>query len=376
MSAAPRGIGSRLTGAALNGVLLSASLAATALMLEGGLRLFTGARYLDVDLRLRGEGIAYAPGQIQRWKRIEWDVLYSINSKGFRDREYAPPTPEGSLLVVGDSFTEGYGIDFEKCYVKLLEKDLREERPELRVYNGGLSGRGIPEYRRVYEEAFASDPGIGAVVMGLDVSSDILPADRTGPEPAAPSAVPVRHRFFYPFKRFFSEHSVLYNFVRRPAKISPELRYLLERVGLMTDYAATTQLPFWDGGDRTRWEATTRELLKFAAAVNASGRGFAVLLIAHKSQIEDDFFDYQMRLWKMNVSREERFGFNRYLVDFCARNGIPVLDMTGPMREENARNPKSLFFRTDGHWNPAGHAFVAARLAEFVAESRLLKNSI
>lgn len=47
---------------------------------------------------------------------------------------------------------------------------------------------------------------------------------------------------------------------------------------------------------------------------------------------------------------------------FCARERLPLLDLTGPMRAAAARG-ELLYAPEDSHWNAAGHRFVAALLA-------------
>jgi acyl-CoA thioesterase-1 len=44
------------------------------------------------------------------------------------------------ILALGDSLTEGYGVEPEEAYPYLLEQLLKEEGLEVRVINGGFSG--------------------------------------------------------------------------------------------------------------------------------------------------------------------------------------------------------------------------------------------
>jgi acyl-CoA thioesterase-1 len=52
-----------------------------------------------------------------------------------------PAEAKAKLLILGDSLTEGYGVDKESAYPFLLEKKLREAgHKDLTVVNGGVSG--------------------------------------------------------------------------------------------------------------------------------------------------------------------------------------------------------------------------------------------
>jgi len=70
-----------------------------------------------------------------------WNAYYwkPVNSLGFRDKEIASESaPAYRVLVVGDSFTEGYGIkNVEDRYADVLAKKLGSGA---RVYNVGRSG--------------------------------------------------------------------------------------------------------------------------------------------------------------------------------------------------------------------------------------------
>ncbi len=63
-----------------------------------------------------------------------------ITSQGLReDHEAALPKPHGAprrILVLGDSFTFGYGVELEAAFVKRWQS----RRPDLEVLNGGVPG--------------------------------------------------------------------------------------------------------------------------------------------------------------------------------------------------------------------------------------------
>lgn len=62
-------------------------------------------------------------------------------------RRGAPPDPSrASLLVLGDSFTEGLMVDDGDVFTDELERRLAEEGPPLQVLNLGRSGANGPDY--------------------------------------------------------------------------------------------------------------------------------------------------------------------------------------------------------------------------------------
>jgi len=66
----------------------------------------------------------------------------SINSRGFRDREFAPVKPPGMLRIValGDSITFGNGLDVAETWPKRLEERLTAAGVTAEVLNLGVGG--------------------------------------------------------------------------------------------------------------------------------------------------------------------------------------------------------------------------------------------
>ena len=83
-------------------------------------------------------------------KAAEWDVSYKINSHSLRDVEHSWEKPENTyrILIVGDSYTEGQGVEIEETYSKVLEKKLNESLDKnIEVIIAGIAGWSpLPEY--------------------------------------------------------------------------------------------------------------------------------------------------------------------------------------------------------------------------------------
>jgi acyl-CoA thioesterase-1 len=45
-----------------------------------------------------------------------------------------------TILFLGDSLTEGYQLDKEEAYPALVERELKKQRKDIKVINGGVSG--------------------------------------------------------------------------------------------------------------------------------------------------------------------------------------------------------------------------------------------
>jgi len=78
-----------------------------------------------------------------------------INSDGFRDVEWPRPgqrKPDGEwILVLGDSFIFGWGSFREDTFTYIARELAADNRVDAEFFNGGMSGYGFHQYRRMME---------------------------------------------------------------------------------------------------------------------------------------------------------------------------------------------------------------------------------
>jgi hypothetical protein len=125
----------------------------------------TGHRYL-FDPHLGWKNV---PG----WKASTKGRSLTINSKGLRDREYPYERTPGvkRVLVLGDSFTWGYGVSDEAIYTEVLERKLAEQGRNWEIINAGVSGWGTDqEYLFLKAEALKYQPDL--VILALYLFND------------------------------------------------------------------------------------------------------------------------------------------------------------------------------------------------------------
>ena len=110
--------------------------------------------------------------------------LLQTNSLGMRsDREYPLSRPDGRhrIILLGDSYTAGDGVENGARFSDLLEKSY----PNLDVLNFGLPGSGTDQQLLVYEtlaKPFEADVYILAIFVGdlLRIQLDMLPSREPG----------------------------------------------------------------------------------------------------------------------------------------------------------------------------------------------------
>lgn len=87
-------------------------------------------------------GWTHAPGHRGRFEHLDFSVEVSINSHGMRDSEYSPArTEKRRMLVLGDSFAWGYGVEHHERFSEILEN----AHPEWEIINSSVSGYGTDQ---------------------------------------------------------------------------------------------------------------------------------------------------------------------------------------------------------------------------------------
>lgn len=75
---------------------------------------------------------------------------------------------EGTIVAMGDSLTEGYGVSEDAAYPALLEQKLREEGYPFRVVNAGISGETSSGARSRTEWMLTLEPDIVILETGAN----------------------------------------------------------------------------------------------------------------------------------------------------------------------------------------------------------------
>ena len=75
-----------------------------------------------------------------------FDVEYIFNNVGARDNnDYFINDSEKSIMLIGDSFAEGFGVDTEKTFAKIIENKINKK-----VLNFGVSGTNTEQQTSSY----------------------------------------------------------------------------------------------------------------------------------------------------------------------------------------------------------------------------------
>lgn len=304
---------------------------------------------------------ALSPGYSGVLRSGEYTTHVALNERGFRGPSWRAEARR-RVLVLGDSFTFGYGVEYEQAYPAVTERMLAQAGCSAAVFNAGVPGYGTMQEwelaRRLIPRTMPQ-----AVVLGFTVGSDLTDNLEQGLRPE--SGYEVRNGFLVqkgtpagtplPLKAWFQEHSHLYVLLQR-ARVRAALRGAR---GPRNRRACEHFMAAEPCGDLAKaWDLTVESLRGIDAACEEAGAHLVVLIIPHPVQVDEE-------LWRRERARfggEEldRFGVNRTVAALCEALEARCVDPLSRLREGP---PRRLFYRLDRHLTVEGHGRVAEALA-------------
>ncbi len=249
---------------------------------------------------------------------IEYRIDVEVNSLGFRNREYDPNKPEGSrrIVLLGDSFTYGFGLPLERTFFKLLERALSARRgAPVEVWNIAVGSWATAIHERIAESALQRfEPDL--VILMFD-DSDLY-------DNAA-------YRDELDAKGEFSADGNTEPFWKRRTEY-------IARVVTTDDQALMYELH----------ELTAKHILAVARHVESSAAPFLMVTYPYPN-FPDDY--------------ESRRLANLYRL--VEPEGVRILSLYPDFPQERK---KGEYFEKNRHWNAAGSRRVAARLESYIVE--------
>jgi len=326
------------------------------------------------------------PAETSAWiRRSEYLVRLEINSHGLRGPEipYAKPAGATRVLLLGDSFTEGFSVAEQDTVRSLLESHLDETGPS-QVVNGGTTGYSTDQELLFYlEQGRRYEPDAVVLLLyyndltddtvgGLDKPRfDLVDGElelRNSPVPPPDPEVEEWLRRPYRLKplrgsmalRLLSDYSAARN---------PSVHGALVDLGIAERRRTPKTLPeeFWPFRPprqlgRAPWRKPTALLAALAEAVRADGARFVVFYVPARFEIDDAAWALTREHYHLG-RRWTPDGAISWLRETCRKLRIPLVDPRPAMRASHDAG-RSPYYPIDGHWNEVGHAIAARQIAD------------
>ena len=296
----------------------------------------------------------------------EYRIHIRTNSAGIRaDREIPYEKPKGvkRIVLLGDSFGMGYGVDLEDTFSSHLENNLRKYGYRCEVINLSVSGHGTAEQLiTLREKGFQFRPDLVLIAWhGSDLADNVrtnlyrLKGDDL--VEASKTYLPgVRIReFLFQFAayRWMARYSHMYSCLRENAGFL--IKYtVLPAIRSLSNPGKTEEEPSEDARERA---ATYRENL----------------LIALLKEIEKECSDRGSNLLILDIP--DRVSRTEFKSHFPANTANSYdLNVFSPIEIFKRQSGKMLYWEeSHGHFNPLGCRLVGEGLTAMIMDFGLLE---
>lgn len=333
--------------------------------------------YCEYDSLLGWRKIPNAHGH---HKTTEYEVLENINSQGIRGPAYRmkKDSAERRVIVLGDSFSEGYTVGFDSLFSEVLKKKLREAWPgqHLQVINFGTGGYSTDQELLCFErDAVQYQPDETVLMFCVNdpwfnnqeryYSRGFKPLFEQVGDSLRLTKVPVptlaARPFFSKAKDWLLENSEL---VKRLKNLRDNARYAASGQAVPDEWRIyqKEETPEMEAA----WQVTARLLERLRQKTAAVGSGLTVFYIPEKIEVYDADWQAFLKTYSLKDGKFEAVVARSRLQTICDSLGIQLLDPT-PVFIERSKSGPPLYFRHDWHWNEHGHALAGEILAAFFA---------
>jgi hypothetical protein len=408
---------------AANLVIFLGSLLFSWLICEALLRVFYG----DPAQKLGHHQLFMEYDSLLGWRKIpnitgkhvtsEYAILERMNSKGIRGPEYSYErrNHEYRILVLGDSFAEGYTVEFRELFSEILKRKLnnnsngkyyevinagaggystdqellffqdegKKYTPDLTIlmfYDNDVWFNNQPKYWRGYKPLFQ---------LNSDGTLRLTNVPVPKPDPAPLQSPPKRNFWKNPrdaIDNWLSKKSYVYRLVQDRIENTAYLHKIAMKIGLVEapienkDDVHIIPIPKEfrvyqkeSPADTTEaWKITEALLVKLKEESAAIGSELLIFYVPVRASI---YLDEWERMKKQYGISDDHWAIEQIrndLMAVCQRNHLDCIDPVEAFRVEAARlqtRDKRLYFIWDGHWTAHGHAFVGELLAQHIGST-------
>jgi lysophospholipase L1-like esterase len=334
-------------------------------------------------------GYELRPGESYLYVSLngEFENFVLHNQRGLHDIEHDIAKPEDvfRVLVLADSYGHAREVPPEDNFARLLEEWLNSTAPldlTVEVINAGHFGLGTTqEYLYYTTEGHRYDPDL--VLLAFYVGNDVL--DNHAPLVRAWNDInTVDFPTFAPDGELRQPGMAwgrrILSWLRHNSFVAHTLAGGTEEVervevgdpGAVTERALHVPMGVYLPPDETwtdAWTVTGYALAELKAAVEADGARLAVFVIPDRRQVYDEDWNATLdRLPDLDPATLDRDRPAQAILALLAEHDIAALSLLDLFRATGQR----LYFKIDGHFNPAGHALTAEEVSGWLIDHGLV----
>ena len=324
--------------------------------------IFGGVFRNDPVLKRNAENnLIYQGNQSSRFISFEWDVQIDINSFGFRDDEGIYENGKKKILILGDSFTEGFGVSHENTFSKKLEKRLIKENFNYSVLNAGITGNNLVDYVEIYNTYFKNFSDIKVVLIALFVGNDLKDNNTLRKVTNLK-----KEKLFFRLKYFAAKNSTFYNILNRSVKSNFKIRKVLTKIGIIKEKESIL----------SNYDSKNKKFLKkinYSAHLinkfkdNNKKKRILVALIPSKEQIDDNYWKFLKQIKNNNLPKLNRNLPTTLMQEKLNRYGVKFINFETIFNNSIKLN-HPIYFKYDAHTNENGHEIMAQEIFKMIKD--------
>ena len=298
-------------------------------------------------------GWAHEPGQQGVFETPQFRTAVRINEKGLRDREHSYERQNNNerILVLGDSFAWGYGVEEAERFSQLLEGSLGVE-----AINAGVSGYSTDQELLWYKnEGIKYD--VDLVILQV-AGNDIGDNDRQ-----IVSTIYYKPKFIiekgklvptgYPVPKTGPQGMFIYSVSQRSALAYFLAQRYFDFLSLYGKFKANSEQA------NSTVSGTSPEKEPFELTIGLIDEIRNITESRHAK-----FMIVTTDRWWNDPAGETYQDF----INTLRNKGFLVLDV----ESMPGFDPETMLISNDGHWNRAGHKFVAEKIKAYIENHQLL----
>lgn len=309
---------------------------------------------------------------IGRMKTKEFNVLLKMNNIGMRDDDvYIEKYPgKKRILVLGDSFMEGWGCRRGEIFTDVIETEFNSNGVSAEVVAAGVaSWSPLTELAWLKHKGLALNPD--AVIIAIDAtdpSGDSFYAHRlVNDENGNPDFIQRGRRLFdlpLPIHNKLAEHSFTFRYIDRwLTKTFPlsewDYGYWTDTDDVWAPLRSETEIP--EDKYESYWTHTRKALNTMNEILKEKNIPFLIIMYPAGVEVDSNAWvpGRQTADFPDGIIPPRRF---KYFNKIAAADSLPYFSLLEAFKSHP--QPEKLFYPYDGHWNKEGHKLAAKATAE------------
>ncbi len=344
----------------------------------------------------------------------EYTISERMNSKGIRgpDYSYEKNHDEYRIFVLGDSFAEGYTVEFHDLCSEVLKIKLNAGKSDkhYEVINAGTGGYSTDQELLLFQtEGKKYSPDLTILMFydndvwynnrvrywrgykprfQLNEDGTLRVTNVPVPKPDLATKGYIQSHVLGPTGAWLYRKSCLYRFVSNrlkrtslytktnPLYTSTNYDGQMHSTAIPQEFSVYQKQASADVAEA--WKITEAILIQLKKETISIGSKLLVFYVPMRAGVYLKEWNKMKNQYSISDENWAIEQVRDQLVAICERNDIDCLDPLEKFRVEanNLRlEGKRLYFANDGHWNAIGHQFVGEMLARYIGETYLTQVS-